>query len=129
PMALTLLKAKLDTWQPGEHNGTFRGNNISFLAATEALGYWRDEAFSREVNKKAEDIRAHLHELASQYPNLKPEVRGKGLLQGIAFHTDGVAEDICKAAFERGLIMETSGPNDEVAKVMPPLTITDKGLA
>src|SRR5699024_1825704 len=27
PMALTLFKPELDVWTPGEHNGTFRGNN------------------------------------------------------------------------------------------------------
>src|SRR3546814_2414380 len=27
PFALTLLRPELDQWSPGEHNGTFRGNN------------------------------------------------------------------------------------------------------
>lgn len=128
PMALTLLKPELDTWQPGEHNGTFRGNNISFLAATEALGYWQDQTFGRDVTKKAEKIRACLQEIAGKYAKLQPELRGRGMLQGIAFQEEGFAEEVCKAAFRRGLIMETSGPRSEVAKIMPPLTIDEEGL-
>ena len=26
-MAITLMRPELDVWEPGEHNGTFRGNN------------------------------------------------------------------------------------------------------
>src|SRR5690625_1568167 len=39
PMAITLFNRDLDIWEPGEHNGTFRGNNLAFIAATEALSY------------------------------------------------------------------------------------------
>ncbi|MGD9987475.1 MAG: diaminobutyrate--2-oxoglutarate transaminase, partial [Pseudonocardia sp.] len=35
---------------------------------------------------------------------------------------------VCAAAFERGLLMETSGPNSEVMKVLPPLTVSDAEL-
>ncbi|MGH3851023.1 MAG: aspartate aminotransferase family protein, partial [Pseudonocardiaceae bacterium] len=31
PMALTLIRPELDVWEPGEHNGTFRGNNPAFV--------------------------------------------------------------------------------------------------
>lgn len=129
PMALTLMKPELDTWAPGEHNGTFRGNNISFLAATEALNYWKDATFSQKISEKSAKIRIFLKEIAAQYADsLKTEVRGRGLLQGIAFHKEGIAEEVCSIAFEKGLIMETSGPKSEVAKVMPPLTIDEDGL-
>src|SRR3546814_15145011 len=38
PFALTLLRPELDQWSPGEHNGTFRGNNHAFVTATAELG-------------------------------------------------------------------------------------------
>lgn len=129
PMALTLMKPELDTWTPGEHNGTFRGNNISFLAATEALSYWKDKSFSCKIEEKSSKIRIFLNEIAAKYADsLHTEVRGRGFLQGIAFHKEGVAEQVCEVAFSKGLIMETSGPKSEVAKVMPPLTIDEAGL-
>lgn len=49
-------------------------------------------------------------------------------MQGIAFGIPGMAERLCARAFAKGLIMETSGTDSEVAKIMPPLTIDDTGL-
>ena len=37
PMSLVLLKPELDHWKPGEHTGTFRGNNLAFVAATQSV--------------------------------------------------------------------------------------------
>jgi len=37
PFAITLLKPELDQWEPGKHNGTFRGHNLAFVTATAAL--------------------------------------------------------------------------------------------
>src|SRR5699024_9106844 len=31
PMAITLIKPEYDIWDPAEHNGTFRGNNLAFV--------------------------------------------------------------------------------------------------
>jgi diaminobutyrate-2-oxoglutarate transaminase len=133
PMALTLIKREYDKFGPGEHNGTFRGNNAAFVTATEALSYWEDDKLSREVEAKAEKLRRFLKKLNKKHPELHGELRGRGLMQGIAVGVDGLAEEICAACFERGLLMETSGPDSEVFKIMPPLTIDDvafeKGLA
>jgi diaminobutyrate-2-oxoglutarate transaminase len=49
-------------------------------------------------------------------------------MQGMAFSRVGLAERICAYAFGRGLIMETSGTDSEVAKIMPPLIIEESGL-
>jgi diaminobutyrate-2-oxoglutarate transaminase len=49
-------------------------------------------------------------------------------MQGIALHVDGLADAVTEEAFKRGLIMETSGPADEVAKLLPPLTLDQQGL-
>ncbi|TFE23447.1 diaminobutyrate--2-oxoglutarate transaminase [Cohnella luojiensis] len=128
PMAITLIKPELDQWSPGEHNGTFRGNNLAFITATEALTYWETEQFAEEIKVKAGLLRNALDEFVSEFPELKGEARGIGLMQGIAFEP-GIAERISKASFERGLIMETSGTDSEVIKIMPPLTIDRDGLA
>jgi diaminobutyrate-2-oxoglutarate transaminase len=128
PMALMLLKPGLDIWSPGEHNGTFRGNNLGFIAAAEALNYWETDNFSKDIDRKALILQLFLTTVVNNYPEAKGEVRGKGLIQGITFATPGLAEKVCAAAFESGLIMETSGPNSEAIKIMPPLTIEDSVL-
>ena len=128
PMSITLFKEEHDIWSPGEHNGTFRGNNLAFIAATEALTYWETDDFSKEIKEKAQVLNEFTNNLVEKYPELQAETRGRGLMQGVACNVDGLAEKICQASFERGLLMETSGPKDEVFKFLPPLIIDEKGL-
>lgn len=128
PLALTLIRPECDIWSPGEHNGTFRGNNLGFVAASEALDYWKDASFEEAVARKAELIAARLRSILARHPQLNAEIRGRGLIQGIAFGHSGLAEQVCGEAFRRGLIMETSGPESEVMKIMPPLTVELQSL-
>ena len=124
PMAITLLKPEHDAFEPGEHNGTFRGNNLAFVAARVALEkYWSDATLARSVLRKADVVTARLNAMAAAHPALKAEVKGRGLMQGLSCDVPGLAKAICHAAFQRGLIIETAGPESEVAKVFPALTI------
>jgi len=127
PMALTLFRRDLDVWAPGEHNGTFRGHNPAFVTATEALQtYWQDDKFSTETLQKGELIRARLEEIADRYDGVT--ARGRGMAQGLKFADTERAGEVCKAAFDRGALMETSGPSDEVVKLLPPLTTSREDL-
>ena len=128
PMAITLIKPEHDIWEPGEHNGTFRGNNLAFIAATEALTNWENDDFSEAVQEKGDFVSEKLSELIVKYPECKGELRGRGLMKGIAWGDHELATKICGEAFKRGLVMETSGPNDEVMKLLPPLIIDKEGL-
>lgn len=128
PLSVTLIKPEYDIWQPGEHNGTFRGNNHAFITATAALDYWKDEKFEQGILEKSEIVREFLTKIVSDYPEIKGEVRGRGLMIGIASKVDGFAEKVAALAFEKGLIMETAGPNDEVFKLFPALTIPKDDL-
>lgn len=50
------------------------------------------------------------------------------MAQGLKFEDAALAGAACAAAFERGLLMETSGPSDEVIKLLPPLTTSEEEL-
>ena len=127
PMALTLLRPELDVWEPGEHNGTFRGHNPAFVTGAAALKtFWADDTFQNEVQARAAELRQGLRSLADGYEGAV--VKGRGLLTGIEFDDKSVATKIAAAAFERGLLVETSGPESEVLKLMPPLTISAEEL-
>lgn len=130
PMSLVLMKPELDIWKPGEHSGTFRGNNLAFVTAAEALDtYWADDAFSKEIARKERIVRDWLENVAHSYPNAGLEVRGRGLIQGLVTAGDhGLANQIAHKAFEHGVVIETSGANDEVLKLLPSLTIEDELL-
>lgn len=128
PLALTLIKPEYDKFAPGEHNGTFRGNNLAFVAATVALDYWTDPKFEASIESKAKTVRARLEKIVAAHPAFDATVKGRGLMQGISCGDPAMAGEICHAAFERGLIMETSGAQSEVAKLFPPLNIEEEVL-
>ncbi|GFG68890.1 diaminobutyrate--2-oxoglutarate transaminase [Mycolicibacter senuensis] len=127
PMALTLFKPELDVWEPGEHNGTFRGQNPSFVTATAALNFWSDNLLEKQVLRKGEQIDQALREVIAPFDGV--ESRGRGLIRGVAFDRPELAGAVQKEAFSRGLLLETSGPEGEVVKLMPPLVIDDNDLA
>lgn len=128
PLAITLIRPDLDIWEPGEHNGTFRGNNHAFVTATAALTYWEDESFEKNIQEKSERIYSFLENLVAEYPEIKGEVRGRGFMVGVASEVEGLSAQVAAEAFRQGLIMETAGPNDEVFKLFPPLIIDDNAL-
>lgn len=128
PLAVTLMRPELDQFSPGEHNGTFRGHNPAFVTATAALEtYWKDDALSRKVNANAARVRDVMFSLVEDYDG-EVDVRGRGMIQGIEFEDQSLAAKISREAFRRGLIIETAGPNNEVLKALPPLTIDESGL-
>lgn len=128
PLSVVLVKPEHDVFGPGEHNGTFRGNNLAFITATEALRFWETGDFMKDVARKAEIVRESFNTIAATHPEFKPEVRGRGMMQGIALNNGEAAGEICAEAFERGLVLETSGPDGEVVKCLAPLVISDEDL-
>ncbi|MFD4876820.1 diaminobutyrate--2-oxoglutarate transaminase [Streptomyces sp. NPDC058420] len=135
PMSLCLFRPELDIWEPGEHNGTFRGNNPAFVTATAALEtYWADgAAMEKQTRTRGEQVEQGLISITEENLADIKEYRGRGLVWGIEFKDPERAGRICARAFELGLLVETSGPQSEVVKLLPALTITpeelDEGLS
>lgn len=134
PLSVVLMKPDLDRWKPGEHNGTFRGNNLAFVTAEAALAeYWRDDSFAKEVKRKGEIVRERLEILVDLDDRGVLSARGRGMMQALDCGTGDLAGRISAMAFKRGLIMETSGSEDQVLKCLIPLNITadelERGLA
>ena len=128
PMSIVLIEPSIDQWKPAEHTGTFRGNNLAFVAATAALGYWMTEEFSAEVVRKGKLLENLLTEIKEKYSSLALKVRGRGLIYGLEMPRPDLAKAASKEAFRRKLILELAGPNDEVLKFLPPLIIDDEAL-
>ncbi|HEY1095386.1 MAG TPA: diaminobutyrate--2-oxoglutarate transaminase [Glycomyces sp.] len=123
PFALTLMKPHLDVWEPGEHNGTFRGFAPAFVTATAALEtFWRNDDFTAGVDRDGAWLDGELADIAASHPDLGITTRGRGLARGMAFENPEHAGQVCQEAFANGLLMETSGAEDEVVKFLPPLT-------
>ncbi|MBP2479052.1 diaminobutyrate-2-oxoglutarate transaminase [Crossiella equi] len=124
PLSLALFKRELDVWEPGEHTGTFRGNQLAFVAATAALELWQQTKFHTDLAVASR----RLDRFRTEVELLDPEVstRGLGMAVGIDLGRAGGferADRIQRYAFEHGLIVELCGRHDEVIKILPPLTI------
>lgn len=125
PMAVVLIRPELDCWQPGEHSGTFRGNNLAFVTATAAIEeYWQTDTFAKEIADKGEVMKKRLQEMIERYPEIGGEHRGLGLIQGIACKIPGLAKKVSNEAFQRGLIFEPMGVDKEVINLQPTLTLS-----
>jgi len=130
PFAVVLFRPELDQWKPGEHNGTFRGNNFAFVTAKAAIDhYWSDDAFSKEIQRKGRFVSDRLAEIVEKYGDGNFTTRGRGMFQGINCVNGKLAGKITKKAFQEGLIIETSGADDHVVKLLCPLIIDIKNLA
>lgn len=126
PMSMILLKPSLDCWAPGEHNGTFRGNNYAFVTATNAINsFWQTQEFSEAVQSKTKLLRTIIGEEISKYGL---GFKGRGLMLGIEFSSAEQANAVQQHCFKNGLILETCGPLGSVIKLLPALTIDNPHL-
>jgi len=130
PMALLLFKPDLDQWKPGEHTGTFRGNNLAFVAAKVSIeNYWQNDDLSHAIKYKEKILKETLEAIAKKYEEYNIVVRGRGLAYGIEFKSDNsIAGEISEYAFKEQLIIETCGSDGQVVKFLPPLIIDEDTL-
>lgn len=129
PMAIVLMRPELDQWKPGEHTGTFRGNNLAFVAATEALSYWDNDDFAAGVSYKGDIMEQLLREMLEKHAELDLRLRGIGMVWGLDFRAHpGFAAEVSREAFNQQLIIELAGAEDNVVKFLPSLTIDEATL-
>ncbi|MGE5828075.1 MAG: diaminobutyrate--2-oxoglutarate transaminase [Micromonosporaceae bacterium] len=129
PFALTLFRSDLDVWRPGEHSGTFRGNNAAFVTAATALEtFWAGGGLEQQTAQKSEHLRAGLAGIVAEHADAGAAVRGSGLAIGLFLEPEGLATATCRAAFERGLLVEACGPRRQVVMLLPPLTASVEEL-
>lgn len=125
PFALTLFKPEYDIWTPGEHNGTFRGNQLSMVAAKAGLEYMLDNNIEAEVKRKEAIVKDYFEKnIASD----TVKVRGIGLIWGVEVADGKTALAVADRCFENGLVIERAGRDNNVVKLMPALTIPDELL-
>jgi len=127
PLAMNLVHPDLDKhWLPGQHTGTFRGQNLSFVAGTEALSYFETPDLMNEVAEKVATARSKLEPVVEADPNM--QLRGKGLIMGLDVGDGKRAAAIVKNCFENGLLVAACGTGGKVIKFIPPLTIPNEDL-
>ncbi|MDX1696125.1 MAG: diaminobutyrate--2-oxoglutarate transaminase [Ketobacteraceae bacterium] len=129
PMALNLNKPEHDKhWQPGEHTGTFRGQNLSFVAGREAVRYFEDDSLMKQTRERGDMMADRLRQIRDEYPDKGWEVRGKGMIQALDVMDGDLAKRVARECFETGLLIGPCGVGGRVLKLLPPLTIPDDEL-
>jgi diaminobutyrate-2-oxoglutarate transaminase len=99
------------------------------VTGTAALrAYWSDDKLERRTAANEERIARRLQEITDSVSVTTIRATGRGMVHGLRFDPPGLGEKVSAAAFERGLIVETAGPEDQVVKLLPALTISDDDL-
>ena len=133
PLSLVLLKPALDIQEAGEHSGTFRGNNLAFVTATVAIGFWHDHTFLEHIAVLSSMLQQKLVEIASAFGPDKCQVKGRGLFAGLGLTDQRLIDAIVHDAYRENILIEGCGGKSHVIKVMPALTmgtdILSTGLA
>lgn len=129
PFAINLIAPDIDLWNPGEHTGTFRGNNLAFVSGKAVLEYWESN-FEAEIYKRSLIIQKRLKSITRQHE--QTSYRGLGMIWGLDMGKEYISKNIINQCFKSGLLIESAGADDEVLKIMAALTIDlpllEKGL-
>jgi len=129
PFSLLLMKPELDKWKPGEHNGTFRGNNLAFVTAKASIDhYWTTQELEASIASKSKILRNRIETITRENISNDVEIRGKGMVYGIDCILPEISAAIQDKCFENGLILERCGHVDQVVKFLPSLTISEDEL-
>ncbi len=97
-------------------------------AAAALRHFWRTDNFAADIQRRADLLANSLEQIVADH-DVPLKIKGRGMMLGIDTGSGKTAAAITRAAFQNGLIIETSGADDEVVKVLAPLTIEDDVFA
>ena len=114
---------------PGSHASTFGGNPLACAAATTVIETIERDRLLDRVIEMGGRLHKGLQALVDKYPGKAKEVRGRGLLLGLA--VDGDASPYVARAREQGVLLSVAGGT--VVRFVPPFVVTaeeiDEGVA
>ena len=125
PFAATLVAPELDVLGPGEHNGTFRGNQLGMVGAKAAIEFALDTDFVPQLEAKL-PVMAELVEGIAQKHGAS--ARGIGMIWAIELGDGKLVLDTIHKCFDRGVVLEACGRNDSALKLMPALITSEEVL-
>ncbi|APW97510.1 aspartate aminotransferase family protein [Halobiforma lacisalsi AJ5] len=129
PIGAMLYHEDHDTWGPGGHVGTFRGNVPAFVGGIRAIEYIESHDLLAHATEVGSYLRDRFREVAAETPALT-DVRGKGLFVGLEFVTDGepdeeLVKEIQRHCYENGVLVWSAGRHGNVLRLIPPLVLTE----
>jgi diaminobutyrate-2-oxoglutarate transaminase len=131
PISAILYKQSIEAWGPGDHIGTFRGNQVSIAAGSSALDFIEKYNLDQYVEDIGQYLLEQLEIMSADNPFIG-NVRGRGLFMGIEYVRDKesrqpfpeIVDKIRDACFQKGLLFERGGHFGNVIRFIPPLIVT-----
>lgn len=123
----------------GLFTSTFGANPVILAAAKASIEVYLEEKLPEKAAELGKYVIKRCQEMREDH-EIIGHVQGRGLLVGVEFVKDKerdlpapqTALEVCKRAFEKGLLVFTTGWQGNFIKINPPLVITkeqiDKGL-
>jgi 4-aminobutyrate aminotransferase len=125
-------RALMERWPTGTHGSTFGGNPVACAAALATLDVLAADDLYAHAATLGDRAVAHLRRELGGHPQVR-DIRGIGLMVGVELADKTVTDTICAACLDAGVIVLACGPDENVLRLVPPLTITadelDHGLA
>jgi 4-aminobutyrate aminotransferase len=118
----------MDRWPPGAHGSTFGGNPVSCAAALATIDVLEEEGLYKRARFLGERCQRRLRQAQTQNPALVVDVRGVGMMIGVEVIDATAAEAVARGCLDRGLIVLTCGPEQNVIRLAPPLNLSDAEL-
>jgi diaminobutyrate-2-oxoglutarate transaminase len=133
PISAMAYREKLDTWPPGKHIGTFRGNMIAYAGGAAAIRFMQENDLAAHATTIGAKMLDSLKRLEAN-SEIVGEARGKGLMLGVEFVQDKatkepapkIAAQVRTLCHQHGVLIEIGGHYFNVARFLPPLVITDE---
>lgn len=142
PLSVVVYNKNLDKWLPGDHAGTFRGNQIAMKAGTVLMNRVSQPSFLAQVCEKGEFLKKKMLSLKEKV-SIIGDIRGKGLMMGVEFidptkpvdslgsypSSGAIATTVQHECFKNKLVMEKGGRNSSVMRCLCALNITTEELS
>lgn len=122
--AVWICDERASLFAPGSHGTTYGGSPLACSAAHAVLDVLERENLTIRAKDLGERFFSNLEALQAEYPSLILEVRGKGLMLGLALSCEPAA--VIPSLRDLGLL--TVGAAGRTLRLLPPLTVEEEEL-
>jgi len=125
PIGAVLINKKVASgMKPGTHGSTFGGNPLAMSVGNAVIDIIFKKGFLNNIRKNGKYFQQELKKIKDKYPKIIKEVRGQGLLIGLALYKDQT--NFIKKLMDNKLL--TVKASENVVRLLPPLNVTKKEI-